>query len=277
MSGLKNFGSAFSNWLDHSRRTEELLSYLAEYTRTSLPEQKRLIIFAQGRTGSNLLENLLVSTGYFRKNGEKLNTQYKQEIRFPISYLSGLSKLRPQRHFICRVKPYHLTEDRKNPVDPVRFLQALSDRGWQMVYLKRENKVMHALSNLIAEARSGYHKFDDQREHLTITVDCMYFSQWVEKRLHFEQVEEEVLTHFQDYESVVYEDDLEKPAAHPATVARVLDFLELERRPAIAINKKINTLALPELITNYDEFIDCVYRSNWQKYLPESDRMQKAR
>ncbi|MDY7024190.1 MAG: hypothetical protein SWJ54_23045, partial [Cyanobacteriota bacterium] len=78
MNIATKIGVSFGNWLDHSHRTEELLSYLCEHIRKSSPNQVRTLIFAQGRTGSNLLENLLVSTGYFRKTGEKLNTQYKR-------------------------------------------------------------------------------------------------------------------------------------------------------------------------------------------------------
>ena len=67
------------------------MAYLFNAIKTKSPDQVRVVIFAQGRTGSTLLESLLCSTGHFFKNGELLNNDTgKNEIIFPTQYIRGL-------------------------------------------------------------------------------------------------------------------------------------------------------------------------------------------
>lgn len=251
-------------------RFEETVSYGHNYLKQPDSDQIRVLIFAQGRTGSTLLESLLVSTGHFRRHGEILNTEYKDEVRFPLTYIRGLSNWHANDNFICHVKLYHLTEDRQRPVDPVTFLKTLSAEGWKFIYLKRENKVMHALSNLIAESRGIYHKTDDKKEKFTLGVDCPYFEYWVKRRFQLEAAEQAVLDQLDSYHEVFYERDLEQGDRQQETVNSILQYLALEPKEANARTRKINTIPLPELISNYDEFLRCVQQNNWQEYLPEA-------
>lgn len=254
----------------HLSRGEEALGYFFDGVRKPAAEQIRVVIFAQGRTGSTVLENLLCSTGYFHENGELLNTEYRAEVLCPLHFIRGLANIHPQRHFIFHVKIYHLTEDRKHPVNPARFMRALYAEGWKIIYLKRENKIKHALSNLIAERRQSYFKFDDTTENFKLLINCEEFVAWVRTRFYFEAAEQQILSQFNDFEEIIYERDLENPAVHQRTVDRILVYLSLAPRKASTQNRKVNTLSLRELISNYDEFMDCIYQQNWQKYLPEA-------
>ncbi|MGF1457905.1 MAG: hypothetical protein ACFBSG_02655 [Leptolyngbyaceae cyanobacterium] len=251
-------------------RLVEMTAYWADTTKSLKDDQIRVVIFAQGRTGSTLLENLLSSTGHFQEHGELLNTEFQEEVLFPIPFVRGLAKCSP-KHFIFHSKLYHLTEDRQRSVDPVYFLQSLCAQGWKIVYLKRENKISHALSNIIAKRRSIYHKYDNSKINLELTIDCQELVHWVERRFVLEAAENQVLEHFQGYETVIYEDDLMDGDAHQKTVDRLLGYLRLEHREAQSKTKKINTLSLRELISNYDEFLDCVHQHGWEKYLPEDE------
>ncbi|MGB3294581.1 MAG: hypothetical protein WBB01_16475 [Phormidesmis sp.] len=188
------------------------------------------MIFAQGRTGSTLLENLLCSTGYFSENGEVLNTIYG-EIAFPLSFISGLSKRYPS-NFIFHVKTYQLTQDRKKPIDPGTFLETLYADGWKIIYLRRENKIKQALSNIIANHRGKYHKLDQKEENLKILFSCEKLIKKVKKRLAYGEEEKAALANV-TYHEVAYESDLENAQAHQKTVDRILEYLSLALEPRL--------------------------------------------
>lgn len=110
-------------------RSREIFSYILNYVKKPKRSSSvRVVIFAQGRTGSTLLENLLCSTGYFRQNGELLNTS-RGEVLFPLQFVNEISKWKPQENFIFHVKIYQLTRDRKRPLDPAFFLETLYKDG----------------------------------------------------------------------------------------------------------------------------------------------------
>jgi LPS sulfotransferase NodH len=161
---------------------KEWLAYLAFYLNPYPPEQIRIVLFAQGRTGSTLLENLICSTNQFQENGELLswrNSPFKRRFLLPYQYVCGLAKL-SKKNFIFHVKLYHLTEEQK--IEPSFFLQKLAEAGWKIIYLHRENRVMHVISNFLAKKRQGYHKFKDKEEDLRIKVDLSRFVAGVYRR-----------------------------------------------------------------------------------------------
>ncbi len=243
----------------------ELTNYAFHYRNAVASKKVRLVIFGQGRTGSTLLENLLCSTGHFRENGELLGPS-NLNIKFPFQYISGLSKRVKNENFIFHVKIYHLTRDRKNPVDPAVFLSKLSNDGWKIIYLKRQNKVKHALSNRVAQHRKNYHKYDEIKERFQIYIDPLSFEKEVEEREWYDQEERRVLAHL-NYHEVIYENDLENPEFHQATINKILDFVGLEKKQVATKLKKVNTQSLKNLITNFDDFKNRLSEKGWLKYI----------
>jgi LPS sulfotransferase NodH len=246
-------------------RTTEALNYFYNSARHAPPDNIRLLIFAQGRTGSSLLESLICSTKHFCKNGEVLATTHG-EILYPIQYIQGLSKRKSPSNVALHVKLYQLTRDRKRPIDPAEFLKTLYHNGWSIVYLKRKNKVKHAISNVIAEHRGTFHKFNNDEEQIRLSIDCKALVRRINERISFEDDERNALANVK-YHQIIYEDDLEKPEAHQATVNSVLDYVSLEHRAVITKYRKVNTQALKDLIINYDEFVDCLTSHGWQDSL----------
>ena len=149
--------------------------------------QVRAIIFAQGRTGSTLLENLLASTGHFAAQGEILSCD-AHEVKAPLAYVRAAAKRTAPRNVACHVKVYHLTRDRRRPVDPARFLRALHAEGWTIIQLRRRDILRHGLSTLVAEARGDFHRFDDREEDLSIAVDPDELRQLLAERRAFAEL-----------------------------------------------------------------------------------------
>ena len=252
-------------WLKY--RSKEWQSYIANSILPLPSNQTRLLIFGQGRTGSTLLESLLSSTGHFQPNGEILNTS-KGEAKFPLSYVSGLCKLQSKQNFTFHTKIYQLTRDRKAPVDPKSFLETLSKQGWNIVYLRRRNKVKHALSNIISQHRGKFHKLNDKSEKMTIVLDRARLIELVNLRFKFEAEEEAAISGIKHHE-VTYEDDLEKADCHQKTINQILDYVELEGRAVSTRHRKINTQPLHDLISNYDEFMNCLVQHGWDSHIEE--------
>jgi LPS sulfotransferase NodH len=246
-------------------RAQEFASYLDKFLKPIPSGQVRVLIFGQGRTGSTLLESLLASTGHFQRSGELLNVS-KGEIFFPDAYVRGMSKKKSDANFLFHLKIYHLTRDRRRPVDPSRFLTSLDKDGWKVLYLRRRNTVRHQLSNAVRETRGRPHKFDDEHERYRILIDCESFVEKVSERLSFEQAERIALEDI-DFCEVVYEDDLENASMHQSTIDRILDFVSLERRPVTTNHRKVNTQDLNDLIINYDEFVQCLVKSDLDRFL----------
>lgn len=228
----------------------------------------RVIIFAQGRTGSTLLESLLCSTGFFRPNGELLNIIQHGEVCFPIQYIKGLSKQKANENFIFHLKIDHLLDERMRPLEPGYFLETLYKDGWKVIYLKRNNKVRSALSNIVALSRKYYHKHDNRKEEIKLNVDCKAFVNRVQARFRKDKDEKKALANI-NYHEVIYERDLEKTKSHQNTINRILHYLSLKPAQAKTTYKKITTQSLQDMILNYDEFIELLKKHGWENYILE--------
>ena len=228
------------------------------------------MIFAQGRTGSTLLEDLLCSTGHFAKHGEILGEGASQ-VRFPAAFLKGSARRRPHVNFICRVKPSHLGSDRERagarPSDIRAFLQSIVDDGFRIIHLRRSNKFAQFLSLKMAEARGQYHKRDDGPETQRVTVDRQQLIEFMEWRRARDREDAAALEGL-DFIEVEYERDLEKPSMHQPTIDRILDRLSLERHPVQTSLRKVNKRLFREIVENYDEFAD------WASELGHADALE---
>ncbi len=229
-------------------RLQRYKYYLRYFSGIDTDPGVRVVIFGQGRSGSTLLEHLMASTGHFDVNGELLQPL---GLRFPLAYVCGMAMSRPGQNFLFHAKVWHLAY-RKTTTDPGVFLREMSRRGWKIIFLRRHNKFEQSISNFSAEARKGYHKRDDNPEEYQLNIDTNKLIERINRRLEWNQMEEEAL-HGVPYLKVEYEQDLLDNTRHQVTVDRIMDYLSLERRPCHAPLKKINTRPYPELIENYDE------------------------
>lgn len=236
-------------------------SDLWAYAQGLLPGEPRsipVLIFAQGRSGSTVLESLLASTGHFASRGELLGEGHER-VRYPHAFLRGHARRTGRRSFLAHVKVYHLNRDRiaagAAPIDPRAFLRQLHGEGWRIIHLTRQDRVRHVLSNLVAEARKEYHKLDDRPETTAVRVERAALDAAIAERLAYAEEERAALEGI-PHTRVIYEEDLEPAAAHQATANRVLDFLGLPHRPVSTPLRKINARPLREIIANYDELAD---------------------
>lgn len=245
-------------------RSKEVGVYARSPFQSARQDQVRLVIFAQGRTGSTLLENLIVSTGLFSGYGEILSADYS-ELIMPFNYLNGLANAIDD-NFICHIKIHHLTSDRKRPLDYMQFFQRMKARGWQFIFLERENLVEHVLSSHVAYHRNAYHNFTDKAEQFKIDFDPEFFEGVVADRRGYKKIEQEVMTVI-DPIRVSYERDLLDNTRHQATIDRILTELGLPVSACNTEHRKVIKQNPVELFNNPDLFLATIEKLGLSEHL----------
>ena len=112
----------------------------------------RFCIFAQGRSGSTLLTTLLDQHPHIKCEGEVLANSVGNAHHFIQGKSIQYSSKKLAWGF--KVKHHQLTKHQK--IDPQTFLKKLSQEGWKVIYLRRENIVLQALSTLIGMSRGKW-------------------------------------------------------------------------------------------------------------------------
>lgn len=225
--------------------------------------QKRVLIFGLGRTGSTLLEDLLQSTGYFEANGELFRPSEPLQLK-PLEYFeakaNGCSK-----HFISHIKVYQMESVVQSELTKREFLEGLLERGWQFIYLTRSNKLKHYLSSMRAQESSTYHT-EVRLPAFTTSVDCAQFKHGVDQLVKWEAEELELLDKL-PYLPIEYERQLENGLSHSSTIKTIMNFLELPQRKAETKHQKVIRGELSSIITNYDEFAKEMHTAGYGEYL----------
>ena len=236
-------------------RRMELRSYLHDAVLKPRPDAKHVLIFAQGRSGTTLLESLLCSTGNFTGLGEPLHL-HTREVWATVRHLRGLGR-GAQGNVVAHVKGSQLLHERRRPVDPYRLLRSMSAEGWSIVHVRRQGIANQVLSECLARSRGAYHKIDDSPEQIRPRIDPQDFLMRYDRRLRFHEEDQAALAGV-PHLSLVYEHDLMDSACHQATADRVCDWLDLPRHPVRTELRRIGARAPADQISNYDEIVSAL-------------------
>jgi LPS sulfotransferase NodH len=233
-------------------RKREALAYVADLFRSPPgTETKKILIFAQGRSGTTLFESLMCSTGYFTGYHEVLNT-VTREVMWPTKYVRGLGRQTGKENIIIHVKPEHLGRARKRPVDAESFLKALHKDGWYFVHIERSDLLKQIISKYLAKARGSYHKTDEAAEKISIHIPPEELLAQYQKRKSLLADEKAILAGFPHFQ-ICYDTDLEKSGQHQKTVNRILNELGLPSQQVSTKLRKINAAATSDFLSNFEE------------------------
>jgi len=226
--------------------------------------QGRFVLFAQGRTGSELLRSLLSAHPEVRCEGEIL----ARRRLLPMAFLEGRAARRGPSVYGFKVKVYHLT-DVQGMRDPAAFLRRLHARHWRIVYLYRRNLLRQAVSNVVAEKRRAFHRRTGEGAAFgKVHIDCGRLLASMANRRRFLAVEREVLGDLPRVD-VVYEDDLLPPERHQQAADRVFAFLGLDSARTHSDHLRVTPDRLVDFVENYDEVTAAVGASEFAEYLAE--------
>lgn len=231
----------------------------ATYARLAVPvvprPERRFVVFAQGRSGSTLLTDLVNSHPDIFCDDEVLTFPR----RWPERYVAALSVGQRRPVWGFKVKIYQLTEA-QGMDEPGRFLRELHRRGWQVVHLRRRNVVRQALSSMVAEARGGlYHQASGAGRAGDVTIDVEDLLRRARQRVDFGEQEADALRGI-PHLALVYEDDLLDPRCHQPTADRVFAHLGVAPAPVATVLTKLAPAPLAG-VTNADEVAAAVAAS----------------
>lgn len=221
----------------------------------------RFIIFGRGRSGSTALVSLLNSLQNVYCDGEILN----QPVIFPFSHVLAKCANSGANIYGCKILSYQIKSvqpiaNRKN------FIGRLYKRGFKIIYLKRENLVYHALSNIRARVYGFHKKFSDQSRPEKLTVDLNDLLRWIIVSENLNQYENLLLNDI-PYLPLTYEKDLAFEESHRSTVELICSFLGIENATVECEFCKVSPRTLRDGVANYDELIEHLKDTPYAKYL----------
>ncbi len=221
----------------------------------------KFLIFAQGRTGSSLLVDLLNRSPSVHCDEEIL----ARPVLLPTRWVSA----HRGRHQGCtygfKVKLYQLTIDQRID-DPGAWLSAMQRSGWRVLYLRRRNLLRQVLSNILASRSSRYHYRSAPTARAPVTIDLAEMLELMSVRQRIGEEERMALAGV-PHESVCYEDDLMLSERHQSTFDRLARVLGAEPAYATTELRRINSGPLSGLVDNYRQLERELVGTPWEGFL----------
>lgn len=230
--------------------------------RPAASHEPDFIVFAQGRSGSTILVDLINKLPNVHCDGEVLGASLPLRVPFKSAYLSGLRKKHLDKRYGYRIKVYDLTQTQGcSWEENISFLQQLIQPNIKVIHLVRDNKFRQAMSSLVAEARGRYHDFEDRMVPEKIRVDAASIPERI-RLLNFFSAQELELLRNRAVFKVSYEEDLLKEARHQALLDEIAEFINTQRATATSTYKRSTPDALEDVIDNWNEVQDVLEKNN---------------
>ena len=228
-----------------------LVTESATYARLLLPGLKhpdrRFVIFAQGRSGSTLLADLLNSHPDVYCADEILTWKRRDPARYAMACSVG----HKAGTYGFKVKIYQLTEA-QHITSPNGWLRTMDAQGWSVLHLQRRNVLQQALSSMVAEQRRVYHEEGQASVPQPVLIDTEDLLLRTQRRVATQREEDEALQGV-PHEAFVYEDDLLRSETHQAAADRAFAYLGLSSVPVTTELRKIADRPLEQVVANADE------------------------
>ena len=246
---------------------EYAVYFLSLFSPLALPSN-RFVIFAQGRSGSTLLIDLLNSHPDIFTYGEIFSKNVIRKVKNPVRFASGLMVLNKKPTCGFKVKIYQLTRDQNK--DAGEVLKRFSEQGWKIIFLHRDNYFLHAVSDLRSEKLKVWHELRSGEKSTNNKVNISYEEmiealEFREKNRIDEINALDGIEHF----SVSYEDNLENAEKQKAFSIDMLNYLGLSDITLDTKLQKVVKGSLSEVIENYSELESQIHDTRFAKFLKE--------
>ena len=228
---------------------------------------KRFVIVTIGRTGSELLVDLLNSHPDITCRSELL----AEGPRWPHAYLraqAATAGLRGAKAFGWKLLIGQFRDDPRLARDG-GYLTRLAGEGYRIVLLDRRDHLQQTISWHRAELTDYHHRRGEKPEFAPTAIDP-------ESLLHWTRVNEEASAFLRrsveglPHIGLVYEDDLLDAGTHQATVDRVCAYLDLAGAPVSSRLVKVTPRRTQDMVSNWDEITEHFTRSGAANLLGEA-------
>ena len=235
--------------------------------RHTLPSP-RFVILAQGRTGSTLLCKLLGSHSRIHCDFEILIDPVRDVHRY-IRRLS-LAATRPAYGFKVKINQL---KNRQGISDCAAFLRHMHEHGWRIIYLKRRNLFRQVYSRRAAQVRGTPHTrpLSDGSAPLPprVSLDVADIVHDMGRRQENLRRERKALKGL-PFKTVVYEDDLFRPADQQRTVRNIVEWLGLTPEPMHTDLIPNTPQNLRHVIANFDEVEAALRGTEFETFFREA-------
>lgn len=225
--------------------------------------RKRFIIFGRGRSGSTALVSLLNGVPGMNCEGEILN----QRVLFPQTHVEAQCRNARADIYGCKILSYQL-RDVQPILDKTNFIRRLNNKGFRIIYLKRENLLYHALSNIRARAFGFHSKKTEQRRHGKIEIDLDDLLGWIQKSEALDDYEKLLLEDV-PHLPITYEQHLLNPEEHQATADLVCEYLGIAGGHAETNYQKVSPKKLQDSVSNHSEMVEFLKGTPYGRYLDD--------
>ena len=232
-----------------------------------LQAPRRFVIVTPGRTGSELLTDLLNTHPGIVCEAEILHDR----LALPESFVAGrATKAGLARagaygfKLHCGHFGYQVLRERPG------YLNRLSAKGFHIIFLRRNNYLAQAISSTIA-LRTRWHWREEDHAAFTALeldpVEVLMMAYLFEESDHFLSAVLQGLPHL----DLIYEDDLQEPSAQQATAERICAQLGLPGAPVRSDHVRFTPRRLSETVKNFDEIADLIRPTRFAGFLEEED------
>jgi len=223
----------------------------------------RFVIVTPGRSGSELLTDLLNSHPGITCEAEILRERIGQPERF-VDGRAAKAGLAGAQAYGFKIHCGHFGYQflRERPGYPARVAAS----GGQMIFLRRDNLLAQAISSTIANRTQWHWRRSDGVTFAPLEVDpvevlmmCFLFEEsdeYLKDRL-------AGLPHL----TLTYEEDLLEPPAQQATVARICARIGVPPAPTASDHVRFTPRRLAETITNWEAVAELVRPTRFARFL----------
>lgn len=253
-------------------KIQSWLAYLTSFA--PVCARSKFIVFAQGRTGSWLLRDLLNCHPCIHSDKEVLQWQVKS----PYRVLTGLSRQHRKSVYGCHVQIKQLRDIQG--VDAKAFLSDLHQSGWKIIYLRRENFLRQSVSSMIAVERqlwktrnvsgagqaSSNHTGFSSRIEGKVSIETSALLEWLRQR-DVNREQEVLALSGVPFLELVYEYNLRRHEQHHDTAQRVFEYLGLKPATVNTSLKRLGSNDLADQIENYEEVEAMLQATDYRHFL----------
>jgi len=168
----------------------------------------------------------------------------------------------------CKILSYQILN-----VQPLRrrmdFVRRLSEDGFKVIYLKRENLVEHAVSQIRAREFGFHRPAVAGGENSKMLIDPQKVLDWIAKSEVSDRFEAMSLTDV-PHLALTYERNLASDELHEPTVLQIADFLGLhtgDLSPLKSAYRKVSPRALSDSVANYSELVAALANTPYAREL----------
>jgi hypothetical protein len=224
----------------------------------------RFVVFGRGRSGSTALMSLLGALPGVHCDDEILN----EVVPFPRTYVRARCARSSSPAYGCKILSYQVKKV-QHLRRRTQFVRQLSEDGFSIIYLKRENLVEHAVSNIRAREFGFHRSAAAGGENGKMAIDPQKVLDRIAKSEILDRFEAACLADV-PHLPLTYERNLAFDGLHGPTVLQVAGFLGLptgDIPPPRSAYRKVSPRALTDSVANYSELAAALAGTPYARYL----------